>query len=226
MKIIFKITSRSRPDNLFRGIDSIVSNLSNTKDYYLQCTFDSNDLSMNNKNVIDRLHQYDNLVYYFGESYSKIHAINLNIEKLTDDYSILVNFSDDQIFTKFGFDDLIRAGMQENFPDTDGFLHFHDGNQNRLATMSIIGKKWFNRTGYIYHPSYITEWADVEEQERANRLGKYKYMGDDTKIMLHIHPYHGHKVAMDSLYEQRLNKIDKEKDRNNYFNRLLVNFES
>lgn len=220
-RIVFKYTTRSRESNFFRGLDSIVNNLANKEDYYIQVTCDTDDPAMNNPEVIARMRTYKNLIYYFGESSSKINAINNNLNKLSD-FDILINMSDDQIFTQWGFDSTIRIAFDKYFPDTDGFLHFHDGNQNRLATMSIIGKKWFYRTEYIYHPSYITEWCDNEEQERAKILGKYHYMGDQERIMAHINPYHGHKDTMDDLY--RKNAPFSDQDKQNFFKRQETNF--
>lgn len=220
MKILFKYTSKSRPDNFFRGLDSIVNNLSNKEDYHILCTFDVDDNKYLDEDFINRVNSYENISYYFGISTSKIYAINRDIS-LAPQWDILVNMSDDFIFTQWGFDDLIRVAFQQNFPDLDGFLHFHDGVQPRLATMSIIGKKWFDRTGYIYHPSYYTEYCDNEDQEKAKILGKYKYMGD-VRIINHINPFHGTPDIMDDLY--RKNSTFANMDKDNYFKRLAINF--
>lgn len=221
LKILFKYTSKSRVNNFFRGLDSIVNNLSNKQDYHILCSFDTDDAEYRQEEFMYRLRAYQNLSSYFGISHSKIDAINRDLP-FAPPFDILVNMSDDFILTKPGFDDIIRKAFEEKFPDLDGFLHFHDGNQPRLATMSIIGKKWFDRTGYIYHPSYITEWCDVEEQDKAQKEGKYAYMGDDMVIMLHIHPYHGHQDAMDELYKK--NMVMSKEDQKNYINRKSKNF--
>lgn len=221
-KILFKYTSRSRVNNFFRGLDSIINNLANKKDYHILCSFDVDDKEYANPQFIERLNAYTNVSHYFGISTSKIYAINRDI-LLAPEWDILVNMSDDFIFTQWGFDDIIRTAFQQHFPDLDGFLHFHDGFQPRLATMSIIGKKWFDRTGYIYHPSYITEFCDNEENEKAKRLGKYRYMGNDMKIMMHLHPYNANKEAIDDLY--RKNMLSSNADKENYFKRLAINFD-
>ena len=222
MNLLFKYTSRSRPDNFFRGMDSIVNNLANKEDYHILCSFDVDDKDYVNHGFVQRLSFYDNTSHYFGVSSSKIDAINRDLP-LAPPFDILVNFSDDQIFTQFGFDDIIRNSFRQNFNDLDGFLHFHDGVQPRLATMSIVGKKWFDRTSCIYHSSYFSEWCDNEEQEKAKRLGKYKYMGDKVKIMMHINPYHGKPEILDDLYK-RNSKFVKD-DKANYFKREALNFE-
>jgi hypothetical protein len=222
MRLLFKYTSRSRPSNFFRGLNSIVNNLADKDNYWVQGTFDLSDETMFNVDVISRLNEYKNISYYFGESKNKIDAINKNLDKLPP-FDILINMSDDFIFTQQGFDSLISEYMQKHFPDTDGFLHFHDGNQNRLATMNIAGKKYFQRTNYIYHPDYISLYSDNEEQDKAKILGKYAYMGDDCRIMMHIHPLHGHgKELMDAQYQYTESFYDV--DRATYLRHKANNF--
>lgn len=221
MRIVFKFTSRSRKENFFRGLDSIVNNLADKENYYIQCTFDTSDLSMNNEAVIERLHTYKNLVYYFGESTSKIHAINTNLEKLTD-FDVLVNFSDDQVFITQNFDDTIRNDMKEYFPDGDGFLHYTDSNVGAaLPTMSVMDKKYFNRTGKIYNSAYFSVYADNHEMDVAIILGRYKYI--DKLIFLHLHPCFG-KAPTDEQYQRTEDPKVYAADRKTYFDFKRINF--
>jgi len=113
-------------------------------------------------------------------------------EQQVQDWDILINFSDDMLFIKKGFDQIIIDAMKEHFPDTDGVLHFHDGHKYgaQLMTMSIMGKKYYDRFHYIYHPDYISLWSDNEAMDVAKLLGKYKYMGDQNIIFNHNHPMH------------------------------------
>ena len=63
--------------------------------------------------------------------------------------------------------------MTELYPNTDGVLWFNDGNQgNRLNTLCILGKKYYERFNYIYHPDYTSLWADNEFMDVANLLNK------------------------------------------------------
>jgi hypothetical protein len=52
--------------------------------------------------------------------------------------------------------------------------------------MSIMGRKYYERFGYIYHPSYQSLWCDNEAMEVAQMLGKYWYMG--IQLFDHLHP--------------------------------------
>jgi hypothetical protein len=220
-KIIFKYTSRSRPNNFFRGLNSIVDNCE-SKCYEVLCTFDLDDASMNNDFVKGVLLGYDFVKFYFGVSISKIDAINRDLDKLPPQWDILVNMSDDMVFIQYGFDNIIRKGFEDNFSNGDGFLHFHDGCQKKLATMSIIDKKHFDRFGYIYHPYYLSVYADNEAQEAAIMLGCYHFMGDDVRILEHLHPLHRKSILMDAQYQRTESFY--EQDRRTYNIRKSFNF--
>ena len=66
----------------------------------------------------------------------------------------------------------IRQKMIKHFPDTDGVLWFFDGWRKDLNTLCIIGRKYYERFGYIYHPDYKSFWCDAEFTEVANKLKK------------------------------------------------------
>jgi len=222
MIILFKYASRSRPEKFFKGLDSIYNNLSDKENFHVLCSFDTDDISMYNQDVIDSLSSYHNLTYYFGHSKTKIEAINADLDKAPI-FDILVNFSDDQVFTVYGFDDIIRKDMKENFPDTDGVLHYHDDNNgSRLMTMSIMGKKYFDRFGYIYHPDYSSVYCDNEAMEVAQKLNKYKFI--DTIIYNHLHWRYG-LSEFDNLYKINDTAPVYQKDRIVYNKRFSKNFD-
>lgn len=188
-KILFNYASKSRPELFFRGLDSIVNNISDKKNYHILCVFDVDDYTMTDKNVLERIKKYKNLSYHFGISYSKINAINRDIA-LAPEWDILVNFSDDQLFVMDGFDNLIRGNMSMACEDLDMFLHYPDGKvDERLPVMSVMGKTYFDRFGYIYHPDYSSLWADNEAMEVAKKLNKHKYIPE--YIFQHLHPAFG-----------------------------------
>ena len=91
------------------------------------------------------------------------HAINADIP--TTAWDILVLISDDMIPEIKSFDQIIRSKMKEHYPDTDGVLWFFDGWREDLNTLCILGRKYYDRFGYIYHPSYESFWSDAEFTE-------------------------------------------------------------
>lgn len=212
--ILFKYTSRSRPQNFFRGLDSIVNNLANTEDYHVQCTFDLSDVTMYNPAVIARLNTYKNLSYYFGESSNKIDAINKNLDKLPT-FHILVNMSDDQQFLVQGFDDIIRGDMEAACNDYDMFLHYPDSHAGeRLPTMSIMGVAYFKRSGYIYRPEFISVYCDNFAMDEAKALKRHCFI--NKTIFDHFHPAWG-MAPMDDQYKKTEDPVNYEADRQTYY---------
>jgi len=184
MRILFKYTTRSRRSNFLRGYDSILNNIANREDYHILISVDGDDQSMSPLPVLDGNH-----TFVVGRSKNKIDAINRDINEFDYDFDILINMSDDMIFTKKGFDDIIRA---EFYNDFNQYVHYNDGNQKcNVCTMHIVGRNYYDRFKYIYHPDYISLWCDVENDVVAKQLGCYKYMGDNLKLFRHLHPAWG-----------------------------------
>ena len=184
MRILFKYTTRSRRSNFLRGYDSILNKIANREDYHILISVDKDDQSMFPLPVLDGNH-----TFVVGNSKNKIDAINRDLNEFDYDWDILINMSDDMIFTKKGFDDIIRA---EFYNDFNQYLHFNDGNQKcNVCTMHIVGRNYYDRFKYIYHPDYISLWCDVENDIVAKQLGCYKYMGDNIKLFRHLHPAWG-----------------------------------
>ena len=74
---------------------------------------------------------------------------------------IVLLASDDMIPMEKGFDNIIIDKMKNYYPDTDGVLWFNDGYQgDKLNTLCILGKKYYDRFGYIYNPEYISVLSD------------------------------------------------------------------
>jgi len=186
---LFKFPSRGRPDRFFRSLDSIYNNVSDVDYFHVSCTLDSDDVTMNNPKVIERINSYKNISIEWGQSNSKIHAINRSMPDIK--WDILVCMSDDMVFNLFGFDVCIGVDMLTNFPDFDGLLHYPDQDaKEHLATMYIAGRKFYRQFGFIYHPSYKSLWCDNEIMAIAQKLNKYKYLG--YQINIHLNPAYGH----------------------------------
>ena len=190
MKILFKITTRSRPENFLRCLKSILDNVEGDE-YRIYVSVDANDLSMSNKFLEDVFSLNENIFISVGESKNKINAINRDI-RFDYDWDILVNVSDDMVFTKKGFDNDIRKAFSTEcfivgYNALDKVVHFPDQYQREnCMTMSIIGRDYYNRDGWIYNPKFESLWCDVVAQEVAQIRGCYKYV--DKDIFVHLHP--------------------------------------
>lgn len=222
MKILFKYASRSRPERFFHGLNSIINNIS-SDNYIILATLDTDDTNMNNNVVKSKLGRIKNIKVDWGTSKGKIDAINRGLNLVTD-WDILVNMSDDMEFIKKGFDDIIRHDMQKHFPDLDGALHYNDGNQKaRICSMSILTRKYFNRTGTIYYPLYKSMCADDDFMAVAQQLGRLRYMGDDQIIFRHLHHSFG-LAEQDELYKQQSTSEVWQHDIDLYETRKRINF--
>lgn len=199
MIFLFNYASRSRPNNFFRGLDSIVNNMSGLNDYYIVASLDEDDASMNNDGVIKRMNSYGNLKYYFGKSKNKIDAINREIKNFPDKWDVLLNMSDDMVFVSRNFDENIRESVSA-LGGLDVYLHYPDTNHKSigaLTTLHIVGREYFERDGFVYSPRFISVYCDNWNDYLAKKRGRYYIV--DKVIFDHKHPAYG-KADKDAQY--------------------------
>ena len=143
MKILVKMPTKLRKEQFFNTLDKFYSLCEDINNIIFVITLDNDDVIMNTDEIKEKLSNYQNLFYNFGNSISKLYATNRDLNKYSE-WDIMVLASDDTVPKIKGWDTVIREKMIEYFPDTDGVLHFNDGYQgNRLNTLPILGKKYF-----------------------------------------------------------------------------------
>jgi hypothetical protein len=185
-KLLVKFPTRGRPDKFFTVLDRYYYGAKRKELTSFLITCDHDDISMNNEAVRQRLQQnYKGMTVVFGHSKSKIEAVNADMTHAPE-YDIILLASDDMVPEEKGYDEIIRQKMTELYPDTDGVLWFFDGYRRDFNTLCILGKKYYERFGYIYHPSYKSFWCDNEFTDVANQLGKQTFI--DKTIIRHVHP--------------------------------------
>ena len=170
-------------------MNSIIDNCI-SENYQILVSVDELDESM--FGMEEKYKNNSKVVFCKGVNNNKIFAINRDVNLFTD-WDILVNMSDDMVFTQNGFDDIIRA----EFDNLEQCLHFPDGNTTAIITMSILGRKFYDRFGYVYHPDYVSLFCDNETTEVAKILGCYKFI--NKNIFSHLHPAWA-KAASDEQY--------------------------
>ena len=181
MKIYYNFATRSRPAKMMKTINTIRT-FSTNQDYTIGITIDDDDSDTLSSREFKELQNQPNIYFNFGKSNSKVHAINRGMADWKGD--IIVNVSDDMIFLVPGYDIKIINAFAG---DLDLFLHFPDGRVNELLpSMSIMGRTYYDRFGFIYHPQYFSLWCDNEAMDVAKKLGKYKYIPE--RIFDHYHP--------------------------------------
>lgn len=111
---------------------------------------------------------------------TKVQVINADIP--TDPWDVLVLLADDMVPVEQDWDERIVLDMMRNFPHLDGVLAYDDGyrppprelEEVSCITMPVMGRKFFDRRGHIYHPEYTSLHCDVELADVAVAAGKAK----------------------------------------------------
>jgi len=219
MLIVSKFPSRGRPEKLKNVLRKYVDMAADMNRIFFMVTLDSDDPTATLDLINSLLALHPNIRVTVGISGTKVKAINRDMETAPN-FDILLLASDDMIPVVHGYDNIIRHAMHKHYPSTDGVLWFNDGHQrNGLNTLAIIGKKYYNRFGYIYNPLYRTAWCDNEFTEVANLLQKQTYF--DQVIIEHQHPIHGF-ADKDETYIK--NDIGGDEDTELYKNRKRINY--
>jgi hypothetical protein len=220
MKLLIKFPTRGRKDKFFSTLDKYHDYCKNIEDTNFLISLDEDDSEMNNNEVLDILSKYKNTKVVIGLSKSKIDAVNRDLNEYKQHWDVVLLASDDMVPQIKGYDDIIRHNMMFNYPDTDGILFFNDGFQgNKLNTLCILGKKYYERFNYIYYPEYKSCWCDNEFMVVGNILKKQSYI--DQVIIRHEHPDWGYGQP-DHIH--RNNVSDWHHDYAIYESRKVINF--
>jgi len=155
------------------------------------------DVQYSIKNIT---HRTDFGVIYYGNSSTKIEAVNADIKSVTWPWDILLLVSDDMVPQVKGYDDILRARMPS---DTNGILWINDGTQgNTLNTISVMGRAMYESFGYVYHPAYKSFYCDTEFTDlcKGSLASKCTYIPDI--LIRHEHPGTGFPERHDALYKK------------------------
>ena len=218
MKILLKYPSRERPDKFRDTLTRYIQTADNL--FRVIVSLDTNDLHLPlYRKYIDeiKIGLGIDISVNIAPNKSKIQAINAGV---SGDFDILVLGSDDMICKVQGWDEQIKNEMQENYPDLDGVLYHFDGFQP-LNTMPIMGRKAYEKTGYIYHPEYISLWADNEFQEYWDLMGKQTRFND--VLFRHEAHFNDHRFNTNDRLMQR-NQSYYEIDKMTFMKRKSENF--
>lgn len=161
---------------------------------------------------------------YYGNSKTKIEAVNADMASIEWDWDIVMVVSDDMVPQLKGYDDVLRTHMLARYPDTNGILWVNDGTQGiNLNTITIMGKAMYTSFGYLYHPSYKslfcdTEFTDLCEGSLASKCTYIPHM-----LIRHEHPGTGFPERNDQLYSR--NQMYWSTDLHNYISRKNYDYD-
>ena len=173
--IVYKIASRGKKEKFFKTIDSIYAKAKH-ENFYIIASLENNDPEMQTQDVKAKFGEYKKLCPWFGESNKIVDAINRDIFIVFD---ILICMSEDTDVLVEGFDLKIINDFKSKFPDGNGVLHYPDFQDPAFTTtMStpVMGRKYYDRFGYIYYPEYNSIWCTNEATEVAKLLKCYEFI--------------------------------------------------
>jgi hypothetical protein len=194
MKILIKFPSRGRPDQFKKVLKLYRDKLENPQNTKFVFSFDVDDFSMNNLDIINFINELNiNHEVFYGNNKNKIEAINANLENQF--FDILILASDDMIPVVDCYDTKIIEYFQNSNLGLDCMLHTQSTRWSDLLDINcIMGWDYFKRFGYIYHSSYKSIFADNEYTEISKMLGRNVFTpgfcpffhdwkgGDETEI--------------------------------------------
>ena len=112
---------------------------------------------------------------------------------------ILILMSDD-MFPPWQWDVALSADFTEKSAIV---LQVHDGIRNDIVTLPIMNRLAYMKLGYIYHPSYLSMFADNDLAETAKAHGMYRR--SDVKFQ-HKH-YTAGLSANDATYKHENSQV-------------------
>ena len=114
MKLLIKFPTRNRKNKFFKVLKQYQNLCEDFDNTFFLITLDNDDETMKPSEVSDIFGTFKNIKVVYGNSDSKIHAINRDIE-LVDEWDIVLLASDDMTPKVKGYDNIIRDRMKEYY---------------------------------------------------------------------------------------------------------------
>jgi hypothetical protein len=167
---LIKWPSRARPDLFARQFP-----LWDVPGVRFLVTVDHDDETLSQ--YLECLRGRANVKVHVSNCRGKVEAINDGVADEPWDFCILA--SDDFSPQRPDYADYLRGVLFARFPDGDGVVHQDDGRTGkRLNTCPIMGRAYFDRFDYIYHPAFKSLWCDDEFQAVSESLGRSVYIDE------------------------------------------------
>ena len=227
MHILLKYPTRNRPIKFMNNLNAYLDKASGKHKITIVVTMDIDDSSMNNNPMryflTNKIKGDIDVIFSYGNSEGKIAAINREVP--TTDWDIIISTADDMEPVEQGWDEIIVQDMIHEFPDLNGALNFNNDPRleakgkegfKTLITLPVIGRKLYDRFGYIYHPAYKSEWCDNEQTEVFEELGVLRHI--DRRPIVHRWAEN-----QDALMQRNM-QIGASVDREVYQHRKTINF--
>lgn len=126
-----------------------------------------------------------------------VQASNVGAEQATGDIIILVS---DDMFPPNGWDKMVLEAVPLY---QAAVLQVHDSIRDDIITLPIMNRAAYERLGYLYHPLYLSMWADNDLRKTAEANSMLVYRPD--LVFEHRH-YTVGKSAQDMTYKHENSK--------------------
>ena len=124
-------------------------------------------------------------------------ASNVAAQKADGDVLILIS---DDMYPPLNWDIKIERFLRSPHPVV---LQVHDGIRDDIMTLPIMNRAAYDQLGYLYHPDYLSMFADNDLAETAKAHGWY--VKCDVQFE-HRHFTNG-KASMDETYRKENSKV-------------------
>lgn len=202
--LLVKFPTRSRPDRFRYALELLVRYAIRPQDLHFLFTIDDDDPTKVELLQIISGICIPNVIAWSrksGNSTSKINAVNRDLPEFTLPWKSVIVASDDMHATP-AWDAWVIEAMAKFYPDGDGCIWFGDGFQKDIATISIMGRAYYDgpAEGNIYDPRFKSVFADDYFTHKAYRLGKMTKI--DHVLFRHDHPAWNSALKPDLLYQK------------------------
>jgi hypothetical protein len=200
-EILLKYPTRGRPLQFLQTLAGWLARASHLERVSVLVTVDNDDELTTDKILELAGQMHHRVTCRRDANHTKVEACNRGLAEYDRRWDVVLLVSDDMYCRQVGWDDLVLRRMSEHFPDTNGALWFHDGCQSKLNTVECVGRRRWQKFGYIYHPQYASFFCDNESTEVGLRDGKLAQLSES--ICTHEHPCWGSKITKrDDLYRR------------------------
>jgi len=209
VNILITFPTRSRPQKFLETLE-----LWEHPEVKIAITIDRDDATMNNAQMLADLRERGHDVQIMSPQ-GKIAAMNYGVKER--DWDLLFVAQDDLEPRRRYVQETLRLWDKHFGESTDGVLHLNDGfRHDYLNTIVIIGRQYFDRFGYIYHPQYRSLFADNEYTDVSTHLRRVVRI---SKRII-VHEWAG--MSPDALLIRNERFYDE--DRATYFRRKAMGF--
>jgi glycosyltransferase involved in cell wall biosynthesis len=164
MKFSLVHPSRGRPGQALQCLNHWWTNFSKQNELEYILSVDTDDV-VNYLSVIPQMHRVTQTKICVKQNRSVVPALNVGAKLATGD--VLIYLSDDFICPKNWDLELQKAvGNKKEFA-----IWVNDGLQDRIMTIHMLSRAYYERLGYMYFPEYYSVYVDNDLTEQVKKDG-------------------------------------------------------